>query len=157
MTKQEFWRLRAMKPLDAWTDAELKAEGTTRDEMMAFSNQLAKRLVWERDNIYRRRWKKTGVPWLDEATMILTPTPCARLNRRPAGRRVATQRARRTATRSASRGDPDLADPEPPGWPDAPASPFQAAHRAIRPLARTELRAHVDIAQRRLALLEVAA
>jgi len=80
-----------------------------------------------------------------------------RPDRRPAGRRVVAQRARRTATRSASRGDPDLADPEPPGWPDAPASPFQTAHRALLPLTRTELRAVIDIAQRRLDLLEVAA
>src|SRR5689334_5789716 len=44
-----------------------------------------------------------------------------RPNRRPAGRRVVAQRARRTASRSASRGDPDLADPDPPPTPQPAA------------------------------------
>jgi hypothetical protein len=115
MTDEKFWRLRAVKGLDEWTDAELEAEGTTRDEWLAYSRGLAKHLVWMRDHVWRYRWKKTGLRWLDEATMVLTPAPCARVTRTTGGVR---RRERRSTGGNLRRGppsdDPDLADPDPP-------------------------------------------
>jgi hypothetical protein len=71
--------------------------------------------------------------------------------RRPVDRSEARPREHRSRAH-ARRGPPSDDD-----GPEPPASAFQRAHRSLLPLTRTELRAYIDIAQRRLTLLEVAA
>ena len=76
------------------------------------AQRVAKRLVWERDHIYWHQWQKTGVQWLDEATMILTPRPATRPGASPRLREHRSGRG--VSRRGPPSDDPDLADPSPP-------------------------------------------
>lgn len=73
-------------------------------------------------------------------------------DRRPVERSAPRSREQRSGHGHSHRGPPSDDEGSEP-----PASAVQRAHRSLLPLTRRELRAHIDIAQRRLALLEVTA